>query len=250
MLVPRFYARPAAPRIRVSPIYFPGQNPLDHACRWNSSTVEDGGKGTCEISQRRPDAMPKHVAIYGVDVYGDPNAVYGKTPGPVEETNMSMNSNRISIDLTGPPLTSINGALDTLDSSPAFQLTLTPEEKNSMARAAEKRAGFLEKAISYMGSAPQFIPGYINMVEVNKDIVARGQFLQFLLRLRVLAAKGEDTLMVINSEIYRAALAYYESVERGANMGIPGAQAIYDDLKKEFPGRGSGETPPSPTPTP
>lgn len=191
--------------------------------------------------------MPKHVAIYGQDSYGDPNAVYGTTPGPVEETNMSTNSNRISIDLSGAPITAINGAVDTLETNLSFQISLTPEEKNAMARAAEKRAGFLEKVISYMGSAPQFIPGYVNMTQVNLDVATRGHYLQFLLRLRVLVAKGEDTLMVINSEIYRAALAYYDSVERAANMGIPGAQPIYDDLKKEFPGRGPTDPKPPAT---
>lgn len=194
-------------------------------------------------------AVPKHVAIYGVDVYGDPDAVYGAVAGPVEVDKMSTNSNRISIDLTGAPMTSINGALDALEASPAFGVTLTPEEKTKLAKASEKRAGFLEKAISYMGSSPQFIPGFVNMTEVNKDITSRGFYLQFLLRLRTLIAKGEDSFMVINSEIYRAALAYYEGVERAANMGVSGAQPIYDDLKKEFPGRGptTSATPASPT---
>lgn len=194
--------------------------------------------------------MPKHVAIYGVDAYGDENAVYGAVAGPVEENSMSTNSNRISIDLTGAPLAAINTALDALEASPAFQLTLTPQEKKDLAKAAEKRAGFMEKCISYMGSHAQFIPGFLDMPEVNKDIAARGHYLQFLLRVRNLMAKGEDAFMVINSEIYRACLAYYEAVERAAGMGAPGAQPIYDDLSEEFPGRGSGPvTPPTP-PTP
>ena len=44
--------------------------------------------------------------------------------------------------------------------------------------------------------------------------------------------------MVVNSELWMADLAYYQNVRQAAKRGIAGAQAIYDDLKKRFPGRG------------
>ena len=188
--------------------------------------------------------MPKHVAMYGVDLYGDPDAVYGAVAGPVKENAMQTNSNRISASLDGAPITAINTSIDTLETTLSFQLNLTQEEKKTMAKAAEKTAGFLEKCISYMTSNPEFIPGFVDMAEVNKDIALRSHYLQFLLRLRTLISKGEDTLTIINSEIYRACLAYYEAVERAASMGAPGAQAIYNDLKEQFPGRGAAQPKP------
>lgn len=190
--------------------------------------------------------MPR-VAVYGSgDVYGDPNLVYGPASSG-GGTNMSTNSNRISKDLSGAPITAINGAVDVLDTELAFQISLTPDEKAKMAKAAEKRAGFIEKTRSFIVSHPQFMPGFVNMTEFNMDVALHDHYMSFLLRLRTHVAKGNDTLMVIDSEIYRACLAYYESVERAANMGSPGAQPIYDELSEEFPGRGPASNPP-PTP--
>jgi len=155
---------------------------------------------------------------------------------------VSGDANRISIDLTGAPITAITGAIDTLDTQLAFQVSLTPDQKARLAKAAEKTAGFMEKCREYIISHPQFMPGFVSMTEWNKDLVARDHYMGFLLRLRTLVASGEDTLMIINSEIYRVCLAYYEGVERGASMGAAGAQPIYDDLKERFPGRGPAST--------
>jgi hypothetical protein len=54
----------------------------------------------------------------------------------------------------------------------------------------------------------------------------------------------EDTIMVAGSEAYHAALAVYHNVQTAAKQDIPGAKAIYEDLKNRFPGgkRRSGGT--------
>jgi hypothetical protein len=50
--------------------------------------------------------------------------------------------------------------------------------------------------------------------------------------------------MVAGSEAYQAALVFYKSVKVAAAQDIPGAKAVYDELKTRFPGgkRKSGET--------
>lgn len=47
----------------------------------------------------------------------------------------------------------------------------------------------------------------------------------------------EDVTMVAGSEAYAGALMFYHSVKGAARSNEPGAQAIYDDLKKRYPGR-------------
>jgi GrpB-like predicted nucleotidyltransferase (UPF0157 family) len=46
----------------------------------------------------------------------------------------------------------------------------------------------------------------------------------------------DDTTMVAGSEAYQFALIFYNSVKMAARQDIPGAKAIYEDLKKRFPG--------------
>ena len=44
----------------------------------------------------------------------------------------------------------------------------------------------------------------------------------------------DDTTMEAGAESYANSLSYYNSVKQAAKMNVPGAKAIYDDLKKRF----------------
>lgn len=84
----------------------------------------------------------------------------------------------------------------------------------------EKSVGFDEKCATYMGSNPQFIPGYVIPAEVLKDRALRGQFNKFMPRLNLLAAKAQDTFDVVGNEMMMADLAYYNSTRDAAKRGI------------------------------
>lgn len=45
----------------------------------------------------------------------------------------------------------------------------------------------------------------------------------------------DDTKLAARSEAYSAALYYYGSVQQAASVNLPGAKAIYDELKEYFP---------------
>ena len=46
-----------------------------------------------------------------------------------------------------------------------------------------------------------------------------------------------STVMLSRSEAAVAALTYYNAVKQATHDGVPGAQTIYEDLQKRFPGR-------------
>jgi hypothetical protein len=50
--------------------------------------------------------------------------------------------------------------------------------------------------------------------------------------------------MTAGSEAYQAALVFYKSVKMAAAQDIPGAKAVYEELKTRFPSgkRKNGET--------
>ena len=107
----------------------------------------------------------------------------------------------------------------------------------------EKSVGFDEKCATYMGSNPQFIPGYVIPAEVLKDRALRGQFNKFMPRLNLLAAKAQDTFDVVGNEMMMADLAYYNSTSDAAKRGITSGGDIHDDLATRYPGRSSAKTP-------
>jgi hypothetical protein len=63
-------------------------------------------------------------------------------------------------------------------------------------------------------------------------------------RIRQLDENASDTEMTAGSEAYQAALVFYKSVKMAAAQDVPGAKAVYEELKTRFPGgkRKSGVT--------
>jgi hypothetical protein len=52
----------------------------------------------------------------------------------------------------------------------------------------------------------------------------------------------EDTVMTAGSEAYHAAFAFYHNIQAAAKDDVPGAKAIFADLKTRFPGGKRGGT--------
>ena len=62
--------------------------------------------------------------------------------------------------------------------------------------------------------------------------------------LRQVLDNLENAMAVSGSEAFHAARDYYKMVQLNARLGVPGAQAIYDDLRPLF------EQKPKPAPNP
>jgi hypothetical protein len=144
-------------------------------------------------------------------------------------------TNRISVTITDQNVADVIGHIDGIEA--VLNFLISREDGDNSVLLGEKSVGFDEKADGYMTSNPEFIPTYVEIAEVLKDRAAREQFLKFLPRLRVLAAKAEDTFNVIGNEIMYADLAYYNNTAEAAKHGKPGAGDIHDDLATRYPGR-------------
>ncbi|HEY1181086.1 MAG TPA: hypothetical protein VGE56_02185 [Rhodocyclaceae bacterium] len=147
-----------------------------------------------------------------------------------------MRDNRISAVLSPEDVEAILAALALIRGKLPFLLTLSPDERRAMPKMADKSIGFDEKCRTYMVTHPEFIPGFIDIAEVNKDRELRRQLQRFIPDLFTLADNVDDTLRVTCSENWQADLAYYNSVREASRRGRIGATPIYDDLQKRFPG--------------
>ena len=147
--------------------------------------------------------------------------------------------NLISAVLSNEDIQTIINAVGIVRGKLPFLASLTPQERQEMSKMGEKSMGFDEKCTAYMVSHPEFLPGFVDIEEVNKDRALRGQFLSFSGLVNTTNESIIDTLMLIGGDIWMADLAYYQSVREAAKRGRPGAQAIYDDLRSRFPGGGA-----------
>jgi len=150
------------------------------------------------------------------------------------------NDNQVSAALTDQNVTDILGHITALQTLLPFLISRADGDNNVM--LGDKSVAFDEKCANYMTSNPEFIPGYVDPAEVQKDRALRGQFAKFLPQLQLLAAKAQDTYDVVGNEMMMADLAYYNSTGDAAKRGKTSAGDIHDDLATRYPGRSSAKS--------
>ena len=127
-----------------------------------------------------------------------------------------------------------------------FLINLTMEERQSLPKMGDKSLPFVQKALAYAQSHPQFVPPYANIPELQKDFALTSQLTLIAQSEAVFHEKISDTAMAVGSEAYVVALAFYNTVAQAAKMNVPGADTVYQDLKSRFPGGPRQPRPPTP----
>lgn len=146
-----------------------------------------------------------------------------------------MNENRISIDISQADIDAVNAAIKTInDLLEPYLIALEANDKQSLAKMRDKSVPFVEKTVAYMETNPEFLPPYLDKADVNQDLQGFSTLHGILRPLMQVISNVEDTSVLCGSEAYTAALAYYNMVKLAARMGVPNAQAIYDDLRVRF----------------
>jgi hypothetical protein len=100
----------------------------------------------------------------------------------------------------------------------------------------EKTLSFVEKAHEAAAENPNLVPPFLDMAAFDIDFANAHNLRSLLLLTQQLHENVDDTTMVAGSEAYQFALIFYNSVKMAARQDIPGAKAIYRELKKRFPG--------------
>ncbi len=113
-------------------------------------------------------------------------------------------------------------------------ISLTAEQRGDIPKMGDATIPFVEKVLDYAQSNPEFTPAYMNVGDLKIDFEAVKDLNTIYRPLLQLQDSLNDSIMLSGSEAYIVALSYYNSVKMGAKMNIPGAKAIYDDLKKRF----------------
>jgi hypothetical protein len=124
----------------------------------------------------------------------------------------------------------------------SYLLALTPAERQELPKMGEKTIGFVEKAYDFARQNPNLVPAYLSIDAFGIDFGDAHGLWTILNTIQQLEQGIDDTEMVAGSEAYQAALVFYKSVKMAAAQDIPGAKAVYDELKTRFPqgGRRSG----------
>jgi hypothetical protein len=193
--------------------------------------------------------MPQSLTWNSGLAWNTPGATWNGTVNPNPPNSMP-NDNRVSAEVTAANVTVIKTKLTEILALLPFLINLTKDERIKMAKLGPASLAFDEQCASYMASAPNLIPPFVDAAEVTKDRKLRLVLADLLREAKKLCERLDDTLMEVGSEIWMADLSFYQTVRQAARRDVAGADTVYDDLKERFPGvAGDPEADPVP-PTP
>jgi hypothetical protein len=125
-----------------------------------------------------------------------------------------------------------------------YVIALTPAERHELSKMGEKTISFVEKAYDFAQQNPNLVLPYLDIAAFGVDFGDAHGLWTLVNSIRQLEENAGDTEMVAGSEAYQAALVFYKSVKMAAAQDVPGAKAVYEELRTRFPGgkRKTGET--------
>jgi hypothetical protein len=142
----------------------------------------------------------------------------------------------VSVVITPDQKAAILGQIADLKAALTFAIGLTDDQRRKMLKLGDKTVGFEQKCASYMASRPDLIPGFVDMNQLAQDRAGWSDVADIMHALFDVYQPLDDTEMVLSHQIYLPDLSFYQNVQLAAKRNVPGAQAIYDDLKTRFPG--------------
>jgi hypothetical protein len=111
---------------------------------------------------------------------------------------------------------------------------LTPDDRQTILKMGDKSLALVEKTSELAAVNPQFCPSYFNLDELNIDLADAVNLRTLTNRLQQLSREVDDTAMLAGSEAFTQTLSFYNTVKQAARDNQPGAQALFDELKKRF----------------
>ncbi len=111
---------------------------------------------------------------------------------------------------------------------------LTPEQRVALPKMADKTVAFVNDGLQLAETNPQFAPSYLDVKQLQLDVDSVNAFTQLEMPLQSLSMQLNDTVMLAGSDAYVAALMFYNSIKEATKRNVPGAKAIYEELKKRF----------------
>ena len=144
----------------------------------------------------------------------------------------------ISLEFSDAEVTKIDQSLTDIETVLAGKvIALQPEERIQFGKVGENTQVWISKISGYMVSKPELVPAFINVAEFEKDLKARMCIMPRIARLNAVVNGMEDTAILLGTDLYNSAIAYYRNIKLLSQQNVPGAKMIYEDLNQKFPGK-------------
>jgi len=154
---------------------------------------------------------------------------------PEESKNMATSTDTpVVVNITPAQKAAIIAKIAELAALITFGIGLSDQERHDMLKLGTKTVGWDEKAAGHMATRPDLIPVYVDTAALAQNRQVRLDLGDILHALNNVVQTLSDTQMKIGNQILKPELAFYNSAQEAAKHGVPGAQAIADDLGERF----------------
>jgi hypothetical protein len=159
----------------------------------------------------------------------------------------NLSNNRLNITATAAQITAVKTALQAVTTNLPFLIGLTTEERIALPAINVSNKAFTEDAINAAVNNASLIPSYVSVPNMQNDMTLFTQLDEIIILVKQLLEKLEDTQLLAGSEAYVGGLSTYKLIASAADAGVPGADAIYNQLKQRFAEQGGTGTTPNPS---
>lgn len=97
---------------------------------------------------------------------------------------------------------------------------------------------FVQDSLRVMRENPALVPAHVNIAEAEKDLQLHEQVDELLVGFSYIFDILRGAQLQAGHEVYKAGLDTYNTIQRAAESGVPGAVALYDLLKGRFAKQG------------
>lgn len=142
-----------------------------------------------------------------------------------------MSQNLVSLNLTDDQIAAALAGLQQIEAALPGLIALESGERRGMMLLGPRSEPFARQTLRVLAQNPGIVPPSLNLADAQADLAALDKLTPVLERLQKLAARVDDTVAALGSDVMDVALEGYGQIK------LSGGAHGLDDLRKELSGR-------------
>ena len=142
-----------------------------------------------------------------------------------------MSQNLVSLNLTDEQIAAALAGLQQVEAALPGLIALESGERRGMMLLGPRSEPFARQTLRVLAQNPGIVPPSLNLTDAQADLAALDKLTPVLERLQKLAARVDDTVAALGSDVMDVALEGYGQIK------LSGGAHGLDDLRKELSGR-------------
>ena len=146
----------------------------------------------------------------------------------------NLNDDRLGSNFTEASLEATRLQIRAIGDSMPFLLGLTEEEQKSLNTIRIANRNFVERVTEVMPNNTDLLPVHLDFNEIVQDFLLFQQLEKIQVELNQITVKVHHSRLRAGAEAYAKARAVYKYIKVAYELGVPGAEAIYKNLKERY----------------